>query len=110
MDHTGKPGFRQDALPVEFFPEVPLKRVVRNDAVHAMRVGDQETNSQEMAEYFLEQSNNKKEKWWIWAAALIFLSASLFAIYWTSNGRQPMMGNNQSIQAGSEPATYTKGE
>lgn len=106
----GKPGFRQLPLPLEFFPEVPLKRVVRNDAVHAMRVGDTETDSLQMAEYFQEQANVPRDRWWIWAAAIFILSAGLVVAYLSDTGKQTSFGNAGKIETRQEPVTYTKGD
>lgn len=110
VDADGKLGFRQSALPVEFFPEVPLRRVVRNEAVHNMRVGDTETNSQEMAEYFQEQAEIKRDRWWIWAAAIFLVAAAMTGFYYSESARGRGFGNAGKIEVRSETATYRSGQ
>lgn len=109
VDADGRLTFRQKALPGEYLPEVTAKSIRRNDAVHFVKVGDSEKSSVEMSEYFEEQTKRHHDRWWIWAAALLVLSASLFIIYWNGDGRTTGFGNAGKVFPTSESATYKAG-
>ncbi len=63
---------------------VEAKRVVRENATHAILVGDKETTSTVMAEMLApeeEMTVASKHKWWIWAAALAAIGLLMIALY-----------------------------
>jgi len=92
VDAQGKLSFRQTPVPGNFLPDVSADRVVRADAVHQMTVGDTETNSEEMAAYFEEQSERKPDRWWVWAIVWFGLAASLAGFYIYQHGTASMFG------------------
>lgn len=63
------------------FP-VTAPRVVRENAPHAILVGDKETTSVEMTEFLSdEEEKPSKPKWWLWAIVLGAIGLSLLALY-----------------------------
>ncbi|MBC7686805.1 MAG: hypothetical protein H7211_01355 [Aquabacterium sp.] len=61
-------------------PPVPAERVIRQDAEHAILVGDQQTTNTEMSEFFSGKAP-LKNYWWVWAAALAAIAIAALAIY-----------------------------
>lgn len=108
-DADGKLSFRQESLPLAYFPEIKFRRVEREAAVHQVVVGDTETTSEEMAGYFHEQASRKKDSWWVWAAILFLLAISATGWY-LYNGQQGFFGNGRIIQPAAEPAGYTNSQ
>lgn len=81
IDENGKLVFRQNPLPVEFLPDVPLQRVIHPNAIHQVRVGDTETNSQVMTEYLSDNGKVKRSFWWIGAIVLSILALAAIMMY-----------------------------
>ena len=69
-----------------FSMPVNVERVIRQDAAHAILVGDQRTTNVEMTEYFTEQTS-ATERWKIWAFILSIagIIAILFSLYFSGN-------------------------
>ena len=63
-----------------FLPDVRAERVVRTDVEHSILVGDKETNSVVMTEFYSEKLV-VKSKWWIWAASLAVISIAAISYY-----------------------------
>lgn len=68
-----------------FIPSVAANIISRQNASHTMMVGDQETNSIEMAEYFSEKSA-VNDQWWIWAGVLAVVGISVLIYYFNKQG------------------------
>lgn len=77
--------FSPIAPDASFTPAVSAKRVIRQDAEHAILVGDKETSNVVMTEFFNE-TNAVKDYWWIWAIALGVIGAGLLIYYFTLYG------------------------
>jgi flagellar basal body-associated protein FliL len=69
-------------------------------------VGDKESNSAIMAEYYNEPAPVKKSRWWIAAIILAIIALVTIATYYF-NDRNGMFGNAQKSEAPPEPKTYT---
>ena len=63
-----------------FTPPVRVERVVRQDAKHAILVGDQQTTNTEMTEFYNEKTV-VKSRWWVWAAAFAAIAVTALAVY-----------------------------
>jgi hypothetical protein len=63
-----------------YLPEVRAERVVRTDVEHSILVGDKETNSVVMTEFYSEKIL-VKSKWWIWAACIVIISFAAIICY-----------------------------
>lgn len=68
-----------------FTSPVPVKRVIRQDAAHAILVGDQQTTNVEMTEFFTEKQL-VKDNWWIWATILAMLGLGVLLFYYSQYG------------------------
>jgi hypothetical protein len=82
--------FTKDNAKFDFVPNVinPLfyqstyaERVVHENEAHSMVVGDTETTTTAMTEYFAEDVI-KKEYWWVWALILGGISIAAICIYY----------------------------
>jgi hypothetical protein len=110
IDQAGKLLFKQDTLPKEFLPSVKIKRVVHSrPSSHILRVGDTETTSEVMTEYYSDKGNAKKEKWWIAALLLAIIGATALFFYFRENSINGNFGNTQKYQAAPEEKTYKAG-
>lgn len=69
-----------------FTPEITAERVIRQDASHNILVGDQQTTSAEMTEYFSEEKPVEKDNWWIWAIVLGAVGVGALLYYFLNNG------------------------
>jgi hypothetical protein len=78
-------------LPEVFLPPVPAERVVRPEAAHTMLVGDKETTTAAMTEYFTG-TPVAKQRWWIAALAIAVLALALAGVRFgqAGFGRQQM--------------------
>jgi nucleoid DNA-binding protein len=92
VDANGKLGFTPEVIPAGFLKPVPAERVIHPEASHAILVGDKETTSTEMTEYFNE-TVVKKDRWWIWATLLGVVGLIILLYYFTDLDRNALFGN-----------------
>lgn len=94
-----------------FMPSVPAEQVIHQEATHHMVVGDKETNSAEMAAYFAEAANRRKENWWIYALILAAIGIAAFLFYLNQHGYQiDLFGNDEKIIQATATNTYQLAE
>jgi hypothetical protein len=67
---------------------VAAERVVRNNAAHAMLVGDKETTTLAMSEMLTEESSIKK-RWWIYALIIAVIAAAILIYRFSKDGFTP---------------------
>ena len=84
--------FSQVQTDVSFAQPVYAERVIHPDDSHAILVGDKETDRNTMTEFFTETEPLKKNKWWIWAAALFVLSIVLISVYLNNENQNKSFG------------------
>lgn len=85
---------------------VPAVKVLRENAEHTIRVGEDEKTSAEMLE-LLRPEAARRSYWW--TVALILLIAAFIFVAWYLSQHGPYTsstGNQQKIKAGTETATY----
>ena len=82
---TGEIKFAPVSLAPVFNPSIPAERAIRQDAAHAIMVGDQQTTNVEMVEYFNAQPT-VPDRWWVWAIILATLGIAALLIYFYQNG------------------------
>jgi hypothetical protein len=78
-DATGDIQFKSELIQPNFVRPVPANRVIRQDARHAILVGDQELTTDHMSELLSEEVYVEKESWWIYA--LIVLAVALVILF-----------------------------
>lgn len=105
-DEDGRILFINDTS-FSFYNAVPAERVIHKDKAHAVLVGDKETTSSVMTEYYKETPVRKKKLWAIGAAVLAVLAIATilyhFSIYpFSPNG----VGNASLFPVNDPPATH----
>ena len=106
-DAEGVISFEPETLPDHFMPEVPVKRVIRNDASHNITVGDRETDSHMMTEMLKGKSKSPAfKKGEIAVLLLILFSVALIAYNFKGSGDGGMFGNQTPVRIKKEPAQY----
>ncbi|MFT3679354.1 MAG: hypothetical protein QM791_03725 [Ferruginibacter sp.] len=68
-----------------FYPPVTAERVIRQDAEHAILVGDKETTNTAMSDFYSEKEK-VKDRWWIWALVLGGIAIGAIAYYLSQYG------------------------
>lgn len=107
IDSAGRLQFRSETLHSSLIPEVSAKRVVRKEVNHQILVGDKESSSVQMTEFFLETGRVKRRRWWI-AAAIIGTTAAVgIAAYFITAPHPGFAGNRQAIPHNIPAETYT---
>ena len=85
---------------------VPAIKVIRENAQHSVRVGEQQKTSSEMIE-MLAPGEEKKTYWWAIALITGFIAFIFIAIYFSSNGlTTSATANQQKLTPQKETRTY----
>lgn len=103
-EDNGSLSFHPEKIPASYSPTVAAQRVIHPDAVHHVRVGDQEHSNVFMAEYLNERLKVKKSKWIISAAAIAALALGIIAFNFYRSGLSSGNANSLDIQPAS--STY----
>jgi hypothetical protein len=91
---------------LSFGPPVPAHKVIRENAGHTVRVGEDEKTSAEMMEW-LHPSTEKKSYWWAAALVIGLLAFVFIAWYFSSNGfNTTSAGNRQKMEPKKESPAY----
>ncbi len=106
VDAYGKLCFKQIELPAEFLPSVPLKRVIHPNSVHNVRVGDTETTSVAMTEYYSETPEANSRAWWIAAAVMLLAAGIALAFYISGPTFNKQFGNGRGIVPAEASPTF----
>ena len=69
-----------------FFPFVAAERVIHPNDSYKMLVGEKETNTATMTEYYSDAETTKTDKWWVWAIVLFLLATVAIGIYASQHG------------------------
>jgi len=88
-DATGEIQFKSELIQPRFVQPVPARRVIRQDARHALLVGDQELTTDHMTELLNEESEIvyvEKESWWIYALIVFAVALVIFFFYLYQHG------------------------
>jgi hypothetical protein len=85
---------------------VPARKVIRENAEHTIRVGEDERSSVEMIEY-LHHEEPKKNYWWALALALGIIITIFIGWFFSEHGLKPSStANNQKVESMTAPTTY----
>lgn len=87
---------------------VPAERVIHKNEQHSVLVGDRETTSGVMNEFYREDVAAEKKQWWkIWAIALFILSIIILIIHFSRHSfTTPGVGNQMHLNAELPPVLY----
>lgn len=90
-----------------FYEPVSAKRIIHKNAEHSVLVGDTETTSGVMNEYYREEIIQKKTWWKIWA--IVLLSISLLALifyFYMFEFSETGIGNRASLPIQDPPVLH----
>ncbi|HYE55087.1 MAG TPA: hypothetical protein VD996_09600 [Chitinophagaceae bacterium] len=91
-DISGEINFESATAPSLLQP-VAANRVIRQDAPHALLVGEQETTTQQMSEILNEGTYVEKESWWTYALILFAIALCiLFFHFFRFGGKLESFG------------------
>lgn len=88
--------FQQYALPAYMQQNIAAEKVVHPEAAHTMLVGDKETTTLKMAEYYTE-TESPKNYWWVWALVLLAIALAAVFIYLNQHSLSSFFGNSNSV-------------
>jgi hypothetical protein len=105
-DENDKVGFIAVEAPNHFLPQVVAERVVHPNESHTMLVGETETNTAAMAEYYAEEETAMKSKWWIFAVATFSIATAAVGFYASDKKADSFFGASNKIEAAVSDSTY----
>jgi hypothetical protein len=106
-DENDKIGFIAAEAPAHFLPQVTAERVVHPNDSYTMLVGETETNTAAMAEFFSEEEEpTMKSKWWIFAIATFAIAAAAVGFYASDKKADSFFGAANKIEANAADSTY----
>jgi hypothetical protein len=105
-DENDKIGFIALEVPAHFLPQVVAERVVHPNDSHTMLVGETETNTAAMAEYYSEEEPAMKSKWWIFAIASFAVAAAAVGFYVSDKKADSFFGVSNKIEVEVADSTY----
>ena len=106
IDHDGTLDFRQDEIPEEFLPAITVQKVIHPNAVHSVRVGDQEHTNDFMRNQLKNFVTIKKSTWWIWAVLLTLIATAAIVYHFKFNQMGGSFGNGIEVKPSTEVKTY----
>jgi hypothetical protein len=105
-DENEKVGFIAAEVPAYFLPQVIAERVVHPNDSHTMLVGETETNTAAMAEYYSEEEPAMKSKWWIFAVVSFAVAVAAVGFYVSDKKADSFFGATNNIEVGVADSTY----
>ncbi len=107
IDASGTLIFKQEAVPKDFLPSIYFKRVVHaKPTLHAVRVGDTETTSDVMTEFYSEKEKVKHYNWRIFAIMLLLIGSGFLFYYFSGHKVSENFGNTQLVVPAVTEQTY----
>jgi hypothetical protein len=103
----GKVTFTNDTS-ISFYEPVLAERVIHKDKAHAVLVGDKETTSSVMTDYYKETTVKKRQKWAIAAGIVALLALAIMAYHFSIYPFSPNgVGNASSFPVNDPPITHS---
>lgn len=91
-----------------FYEPVTAERVIHENETHTVLVGDKETTSSVMNEFYREEVIEEKQTWKIWAIVLLAISLLILIFYFYRNGlTTSTIGNQSEFPVVPPSASYT---
>jgi nucleoid DNA-binding protein len=101
--------FFQGVRTNNFYEAVSAERVIHENETHTVLVGDNETTSSVMNEFYREEIVETKSSWKIWAIVLLAISLIILIFHFYNHGfATSETGNQSSLPVFAPSATYSK--
>ncbi len=99
--------FQSQQIPI-FFEPVAAERVIHKNAEHAVLVGDRETTSSVMNQFYQEEEIVKRSPWKIIAILLLTIAFAILLIHFLNNSSSQSATGNQMQHTPQQPSpTYS---
>ena len=98
--------FKNISINPSFNPAVNAAKVIHPNAAHNITVGDTETDSAAMTEYYADEEPSAKNRWWIWALGLALVSIAGLLYHFFGGNISPNVGNATPIEIFKMDSTY----
>jgi nucleoid DNA-binding protein len=99
--------FFQRKKGTSFYEPVSAERIIHKNVEHSVLVGDTETTSGVMNEFFREELIEKKAWWKVWAIVLLTISLLVLVFYfYTHEFSETGIGNQGSFRIQVPPASH----
>ena len=107
VDAEGNLVFKQGPFPAVYRNSLHAEKVIHPDAKHSLLVGDTESNSTLMTEYYNVDEPAPKAKWWIAALLLALVGLAVICLYYFNETNAGVFGNaaKPTLREGSQ--TYS---
>lgn len=106
IDDSGTIVFASEKVEL-MLPVLPAEKIIHKDASHNVLVGDRETTTQVMKNYYTEKPVKTYASWKLWAAILFTIGLIIIIASLYNKGFAPdTIGNNHHLQVDDEPETY----
>lgn len=99
--------FKHSPYPTFFLDAVPAEKVMHPDSSHSILVGDKESNSTLMTEYYNEEEVSAPRRWWIGALLLALVGLAVISLYFVNESDAGIFGNATKTPLREAPQTYT---
>ena len=96
-------------IPAYFLPDTTAMRVIHADKSHTMLVGDKETNTAAMTEYYTDAVASPNKRFYLWTAVvLLLIAAAGIVFYLNSDGHNSFFGISHKYEATHAGKPYQK--
>ncbi len=97
-DESGNIVFEPTEKPKTFDVPIAAERIIRSNASHVMLVGDKETTTEAMTDYYNVETHKEKKSWWLYALILAAIALTMILFGYYSSGNKFSFGSQQKIQ------------
>lgn len=99
--------FKHTTFPPTLLEAVPAEKVIHPDSSHSLLVGDRESNTTLMTEYFNVEEPAPRERWWIAALLLALVGLAVVSLYYFNGDKSGLFGNASKTPLREAPQTYS---
>lgn len=99
--------FKHSPLPQQFLDNIHAEKVIHPDASHTLIVGDKESSTSLMTEYYNVEEPAPRKKWWIAALILALVGITVILLYAFNEKNAGFFGNATKPVVPEATKTYT---
>lgn len=99
--------FKHSIYPAIFLDDIAAEKVIHPDSSHTLLVGDKESNTTLMTEYFNLEEEAPRKRWWIAALLLALIGLAVISLYYVNETDNGSFGNASKAPAREATPPYT---